>query len=499
MSIKQVHQRVLAFLVLVVGFVLLWAFVAQTITMVAGSFASSPVMRDYEELIVDTENRILIQTRVGGEWSVRRYRTLDGESVELSDDPTLNATRTARPYRTPGLFEWQFSWDQRIAGMTDYQAPPVYWVLMRDAKKPGRAYFVGYDSVSRFRVGFISRAGFQTDVPLEVDQFDLGNEPLQFNNNVVASNGHMARGGLSYNASTRTSEATSLIGEWKVFLIDGNSLQEVNLRDRTVRTLASFENPAGVVTVGLFRDMRSLDSPSDANAFDIENRLLVRCRDRLVLLNPSDDSQVEFEIPKGMELESFSVFVLGDERLALSQNDGYWERGTFVNLLTINAQGEVEREDSVQLQGHVPRDSPLITIGIATVVPIIFLWLLGMFVVAPLAQIQLLQTETYAEGVQVAWDTAWIGLILLLLLSLILTTIVYRWQQKYARPNTPLWTALVFLTTVPGFLAYWAMHRRPPLAACSHCGKEVPHNRDACARCAEPFPEPKLLGTEVFA
>jgi hypothetical protein len=106
---------------------------------------------------------------------------------------------------------------------------------------------------------------------------------------------------------------------------------------------------------------------------------------------------------------------------------------------------------------------------------------------------------SYTAGVAEVWHYAWMGLAVVAVLSVVLTIVVYSWQQKYSRLHTLTWMAFVFLTTLPGFLAYWSMHRREPLAACPSCKREVPRNREACARCAESFPEPKLSGTEVFA
>jgi hypothetical protein len=57
----------------------------------------------------------------------------------------------------------------------------------------------------------------------------------------------------------------------------------------------------------------------------------------------------------------------------------------------------------------------------------------------------------------------------------------------------------VFLTGMPGLVAYLIEHRREARSACPACGRVVPRKRDACAQCGEAFPEPRLTGVEVFA
>ena len=94
---------------------------------------------------------------------------------------------------------------------------------------------------------------------------------------------------------------------------------------------------------------------------------------------------------------------------------------------------------------------------------------------------------------------AWPPLLVLVMLSLVLAWFASRWHRQYARPHNGAWVALIFLLGVPGFIAYWAYHRRAPLENCPECGVSVPRDQDSCASCARPFAEPIRLGTEIFA
>jgi hypothetical protein len=230
-----------------------------------------------------------------------------------------------------------------------------------------------------------------------------------------------------------------------------------------------------------------------------EQRLIIRCLDRLVVYNTFDDTEVEFKLPADVRSESLEVNTVGAEELLLHVDRGEWDRGQIVDLLRINTAGDIQEQQTVRLLSYVSNHSAMFSLLPASLTPTLLPWCLGMFVVAPLTMMQSYDVPDYAAGLNTAWDNAWPGLVLVFMVSCVLTAIVYRWQIKYSREQTLFWTVFVFLTTLPGFFAYWVMHRREPVAACPHCRADVPRDRDACAKCAAPFPATKLLGTEIYA
>jgi hypothetical protein len=278
---------------------------------------------------------------------------------------------------------------------------------------------------------------------------------------------------------------------WQVFVCDGDRVREINLKSREVSEVQEFE---GLVGISIFTEGTGI---ADRNS--PEHRLLIRCLDRFLVYDPFQQTQVEFKIPRALQNEPLSVSAVDPEHLMLHHNNGRWERGITTDLVTVSSTGLVTNSRTVRLVSYVTDDSVWSARAPAAVAPTLLPWLVGMFVVAPLVMLQEHEVTDYVAGAAYAWDVAWLGLILVFVLSIVLTAIVYRWQKKYSRPNTALWMTFVFLTTLPGFLAYWVMHRREPMAACQHCGANVPQDRDLCAKCAAPLPEPKLLGTEIFA
>ena len=80
------------------------------------------------------------------------------------------------------------------------------------------------------------------------------------------------------------------------------------------------------------------------------HRLLVRGSDRLVLLNPFNDSQQDFLLPEELHKASFSAYALSGDLLLLQAHRGDWERGYVVDLLWVDTDGEVQKNKLCDLQ-----------------------------------------------------------------------------------------------------------------------------------------------------
>jgi hypothetical protein len=492
---NSITRQIVAAIVLGIGFGVVWGFGLAGIGGFVSSLFGPTHVGDYEDIVVDQLGKPVIQTRMDNDWEDIKFRALDGQEIPLMPREDYNLPTTlAGPYRAPRFFNYPISWRQRIVGTTGGEDPPVSWVLMRDDRRPGRAWFVGHQQRSKQLVGYIGREGLRSSLPPEGEQFNVGNRTFDYTRGVFASTGNGNPGYLDYaNAPLRSSRDGS-IQPWMIYLSDGDSVEEIDLRTRKVRELGKYN---GLTGLGILQ-FTSPEAERTENTKS-QNRLAIRSRDRVIVFNTFDNTQNEFKIPVAFWGEQFGVSMVGDGQLLLHLDRGRWERGAVTELLWINREGMTQDQQTVQLVRWTNQDKPSDAVMPAIVAPSLLPWLLGMFVVAPISMLQEYHTDTYLAGVTEVRDAAWMGLVVVAVLSIILTAIVYRWQKQYSRPHTFAWTTFVFLTTLPGFFAYWAMHRREPLAACPHCKHEVPRNREACASCNETFAEPKLLGTEVFA
>ncbi len=126
-------------------------------------------------------------------------------------------------------------------------------------------------------------------------------------------------------------------------------------------------------------------------------------------------------------------------------------------------------------------------------------WFAGIAVAGAGEKIQHHSAKSYPAALSATLSEYWPGLVITVVLTIIATWLVYRGQKKFFRTNTSLWCLTTLVIGVPGLLAYWALHRRPPMGLCPECSEQVPRNRDACAHCEKPFPAPALRGTEIIA
>lgn len=497
MKTTSIFRSVTVCLVLAAGFGIAWGLGIGLLGGIVSSFFAVPQIT--ESLILTHDGQPLIQSYTGGNYFNQEVRTLDGKVLEPTEDLNqLWPVEMHKPYQAPGVVPRHFSWQDRLAMTSDSQKPPVIWSLIRNAEIPGKVYLAGHDITTAHNVGYLGRTGLRSVVPPVHEWFDVGGMTFDFESNVVALGGYLSRAWQSteYNYSNA---GRGSFQPWTVFIRDGNTIHELDLRKRSTREIGSFDNLVGVEIILLFVPVQFNEEDNPHNLRNRESRLLVRTSDRLVLYNVFDSTRTAFPIPEKLKQKSFGVSTIGAERLMLHIDRGYWEKGNVVGLMTLTPNGEIEEDQNVRLVNYVPenlRSTALSGMGLApTLLPLAA----GMLILAPLEDLQNHKVESFQQSFSKYLEAAWPALILLAIMSTVLTAIVHRWQKKYSRPHTLAWTVFVFLTTLPGFFAYCAMHRREPLTACPHCKDEVPRNREACASCSEVFPEPKLLGTEVFA
>ena len=84
------------------------------------------------------------------------------------------------------------------------------------------------------------------------------------------------------------------------------------------------------------------------------------------------------------------------------------------------------------------------------------------------------------------------------MLSAVLAVYCYRRHRRYHQGFGGAWFVFVFLTGLPGLVAYLFHRRWPVLEKCPACGNEVPCDRASSAKCGS-IPRRNPGGGEVFA
>lgn len=512
MAGKHRWRILLTAFVMITGIVVFWAAIAALIVAIGSSLFQDNNFYQRESLVVAVDGTPLIITQEYYPFHDTTYRTLDNRLVQARTYANLEGASFSAPYRPPGVVDIPLNWQQRLASISDADKPATIWVFVRTREQPGRAYLVGYDYISKQRVGYLSRTGFSTRLPELETWFRWRKGPL--NSGDIASPASIGYYGSLpsyYNySSLDTPPLPETLRLWEVVVRDGDDILVVDLQQQTVRPIASIESMEGlqIAAQPVSVDEDRPAEPENGVAAEetgvhfsrrTVHRVLVRLDDRIEALNPFDGKRVSFPLPESLQEKSLMVYIVENDQLLLEVNRRKVEDEFLVDLLWINPAREIVREETVELASTNQENPLAMVMAAGAICPSLAAALIVLLLVGPFSALQNYQAPSYWAAVSEPLRWAWPLLVILPILSLILAAVVYRWQRKYHRRHSTLWISLLLVTTLPGFLAYLAMHRRPPLAKCEACGSTVPRDRKACANCTEAFAQPPLLGTEIFA
>ena len=516
MRSKNIIAQIVSAAIIAIGLTIVWAIVGNWGSRLTRDLLGKEA-KSREHLMVALDGTPLIVTSVGGSDAHRTYRKLDGTQVERLSRQSLYIPELQAAPWTPGLISNPVLWSYRLGNTSDLANPPVYWHLVRDDRQQGHAYFVGYNSVSKHRVGFIGREGFRASLPPEEQWFNLGDYRLGYNRAVYASGVGM-EAARSYNNWEYFRESDSKYPpDWVGFLIDGDQIVQIDFRRRTVST---FTEASGASAIAFGREPKELISTDqvikevgvsptpDANENEESDdeyraktvsRLFVRYPDRVVVWDLKNTTSKEFLLPASLHHTTIQPYSIGKEQLLVQYHDGYWEGGGRYQLIWIDAAGEELRQETAEILSYRPPSARRRARDDAWAAPVPIFWVARLFGIRPFHMLQNHEASTYLAAVATSWQASWRAIAVLTLLAAIAVVISWRWHRRYARPNAWWWSTFVFLFSVPGLVAYRFFQGHPPLEACAECGETVPRDRDGCARCEKPFAEPALLGTEILA
>ncbi len=499
-SKKRIWQQLSTSLIVAIGIALVWG-------MLAGWGCSTveeilwPRNNVHENIAITNEGTPLIGSmtllphrRI---YDPRTYRTFDGQPVTVPRGEFLVESSLPAPTKPPGLWHGPVEWRNRIAGISDLGQPPIGWYLIRDNQPSGQAYLVGYDQKSNQLVGYIGRKGFCSSLPAREERFEHDNKPYGWVQGSACSTGYLQHGSVAPQYDWNSANFDRYFPKWMLFLIDGDKLQEVDLRTHKVRTL--YQSP-NLVGVSFLRTNETAEEDGKKMAKTVR-RLMLRLTDRVVILDRSTSDEQEYLLSESMLMQAPSVYALDDGQLLLtSQSYGRGNEGhNLANLVWYSSDGQISQEKEVSLMKRGQSTSKHARAAMAGMVaPIPLAWMAGGGI-GTLVMMQQNDVPDYSEELRKAIAEMWPGMIVVLLIGLIAAGIALRLHRKYHRPQTGVWCVFVFLLGPAGLVAYWLGHRRAVLQSCASCGKTVPRDRDGCAACGEAFAPPALVGTEVFA
>ena len=492
--------------------VILGLGIQVAVAFVVGWFANTslqmmPSDRTYQTLQFLVDGTPIIQTSTSGSdgyGSQSSYSTLKGTPIDQTD---LNFQ--ALPAGLPGLptqtaFQVRPSWSQRIVGFSAGGQPPVYWYFVHNGRRDGNGYFVGFDSKSKRRVGYIGRQGACSDQPNDGDRFPidryrvsdyLGRYPG------ITSVQNVGGGYAHVPAWDAPATDRSNMPYWKVYLLSRNRLLEVDLRARSVRTVMETD---GMISIGVLRRRPpSREQQSEAKPLQEKRDLrqvAIRTAGDVIVLDPSDGERLVYAIPAEIGRRTMQLRHLSDETLLATVRgtlaEGVWPH----DLYWIRPGGEVQRHERVVLQMSGGLIDVRVNSGLTGIVaPVPAAWAAGVLAIHPAQQVKSGEAPDYASALADSLARSWPGLLISFLLTALAVWLCIRHQRRYALPFTRTWVVVMLLFGFPAFLGYLFHRVWPARVDCPACGKAVPRDRGACPECHVPYPDPEPTGSEVFA
>jgi hypothetical protein len=465
-------------LVLALGFAPVWGFVAGSlIDWVLPSHAgqaSFMVQQDGTPLMqhMDAVNHSLF------------YTDLRGQPVEVnSEDLALPWADLQMPDAEDRS---ETIWRGRILRFSDKRSRPTNWYAISDGRSPGRAYFVGYDVASKYRVGFLAKDGFRESQPPAEDCFPIAGGARGIHNRVVSvqSPGMYTFGGSDAYARSPGAE-TSDFKDWQHFLLgDDQRIYEIDLRERSVRVaFTALHIKAG--------ELYSKNSKSPTF-------LVVRTDHELLVLNRQFKVERTYTIPAELATRPFRwAEVAPDHALAtwtrysLSVTDNGAEA-----IAWFDQAGKISRRETGPARTNAWYNT---TIALACPIFVIVVLMVGW--ICPYELLEKGTTDSWSIAQRVAIEGSWPAIVFVTVLSAALAVACYRRQVRYAvtPAERTVWPIFVFLGGLPVWVVYRFGRHWPVLERCPECGALNPRDRETCVACRQEFPLPEREGFEILA
>jgi hypothetical protein len=487
-------QPFLLALILALGFGIVWAVLVMWAVDRARDILAPE--KEYEYVQFRRDGTPVVRSIIGRGYSENyTYRTLDGNPITIPrEERWLRSPYLAGPkdreYSPFGRAEWT----ERIESFNDRGQPLTYWYFLLGSESPGTGYFVGFDSLSRQRIGYIGRSGFQAERPSSEQCFPVHSREVA-RKAVTASS--------YYNTYEEPHWAFSFqagsLPPWMAYVLADDGLVEVDLVKRSTRVVLK---ETGLLSAG--RIARSItDTGEDAADLSEKEFLAVRGQDRVLIFDADGKPAGSFTIPAELRDVRFEFYLLGGQSAVLDVSAYELERVSRKackqdRLVWIDPAGKTVRRVDYSLGRSGSDMSPW---QLAVSVPVPLAPIVGaavaavMFVVCP--EEMGVRSETAESDFPAV--SLFLAIAAILVLGGVLARLCYRRQRRYALPGGAAWAAFVFLGGVPGFVAYLWHRHWPVLEPCPACGRPAPRDREDCCHCGAEFPRPEPKGVEVFA
>lgn len=439
---------------------------------------------DYEQLLVTmTGEPVIVRTS--------RQAGVAEETRDLAGNPVKATSQELLYPQTLSHFDPSDSvspsdWNYRLTSANDGGTPAVFWYLMHDGQRHGKAHGVGFNQKTKTIVGYFGRNGFRDTPPPPEDCFVIdGNQALQ---------GATGRTNLYQPGFWRASDSLlPLLADQKLWVID--------VAKRQVKVL--IDCPAGQQLGSAWRLFKELPPLNPDEMFHqaqviTPSDVMVRQPDSLIVVNHRTGDHQTYPLPPDCRHAAVSAFLLGDQSLLLTAIDPHgWREGQ--DVVWIAPTGEVLKRQHVRLMGHSGGElEPAMGWFCAAVAPAP-VSSATIVALVPATMVHSGQADSYTAGLVELVSKIWTSLLAVAAVSCLTAVLAYRRQKRFGLPHPAAWAAFAFLGGLPGWFAYRFHRTWLVLEDCPSCHQPSPRDRVNCLDCGKPFPPSPLKGIEVFA
>ena len=428
------------------------------------------------------------------------YHALDGSAVPgfKENEPLSHLGFASLTFhgRSRSWFEdwlmFPLGGSQRIWRFAEGRTPRNFWYFLDNGARDGRGYFVGYDSQSKRCVGFIGRDGLRPDQPPVEKWFPIDGARLV--NGAVFSRTPLR--GDAYD------EVPVDVGEfpfpmWKVDMICGAQLLEVDLRTGSVRTLME---SADLMSAGILETAsKSASAGEEPTSFRRREKLAVRTSDRVLLFDGTRKQYAAYVVPREFRGRTIRFYELSAGTALLSADRVLPDWRNREEILWTDASGKVLRRAEVTFGKSDLHHDEIGLRRMSLILPFPVLLAFLATVTTPLENLASGVVPNYSTALARCLAAGWLPMLIVSLLALALAVYCFRRHRRYYQRASGVWFLFVLLTGVAGLVAYLFHRRWPVLEKCPACGRDVPRDRETCANCGAAFPLPEPKGCEVFA
>ena len=479
---------------LALGFALVWLVFATWISDAVVAAVESARVR--ERLYFLADGTPLIRGEPVGDTGMAVFRDLEGnpqpppkESGPETDwrdgRPLVAAISDELP---PG----GMAWSHRLRSTHDDGTPPTIWYCLVDDPAAGSAYFIGYDSQAKTRLGYLGTAGFRHEPPPPAERIPLyRGDRLEhvLNGQQIAAYRFGGRGYSTVMAQGPTPPDS--LCQWDILLVGrDHRIYHADLRHRT---MAVFLEEAGMRSAML---VWGLHDPVHGTP----QYLAVRTEEAVRVFDKHGTELRRHTIPAGLRDQDFLFLETADGGAIMYARSPYDDIAETIDyrIAWVDAHGNV-REAAAELAADGSQRTFRILGGVTVPAPL----MLAGYCATNRAQQLLAQklADDYRAACGRAWTEFLPALAIAQLVGAGFAWLCYRRQVRYGagRRERIAWPLFVLAFGLPGWIGYRFGRSWPLLETCPQCAADVPRDRDECCRCEMEFPRPALKGTEVFA